>query len=122
MTTSTSTSLSTRVLGNSDLHLTPIGYGAWAIGGGNWEFGWGSQDEGEAIRAIERALGRGLNGIDTAAVYGLGHSEEVVGKALKGRAKKPLVFTKCSMRWDENRQIYRSLKATSLQEEVEASL
>jgi aryl-alcohol dehydrogenase-like predicted oxidoreductase len=112
----------TRTLGNSDLHLTPIGYGAWAIGGGNWEFGWGSQDEGEAIAAIERALDSGLNWIDTAAVYGLGHSEEVVGKALKGRAKKPLVFTKCSMRWDENRQIYRSLKAASLQEEVEASL
>jgi aryl-alcohol dehydrogenase-like predicted oxidoreductase len=109
-------------LGNSDLHLTPIGYGAWAIGGGNWEFGWGSQDEGEAIAAIERALDSGLNWIDTAAVYGLGHSEEVVGKALKGRAKKPLVFTKCSMRWDENRQIYRSLTAASLQEEVEASL
>ena len=112
----------TRTLGNSDLHLTPIGYGAWAIGGGNWEFGWGSQDEGEAISAIERALDSGLNWIDTAAVYGLGHSEEVVGKALKGRAKKPLVFTKCSMRWDENRQIYRSLKAASLQEEVGVSL
>src|SRR3984957_11504675 len=112
----------TRTLGKSDLHLTPIGYGAWAIGGGNWEFGWGSPGEGEWIAAIERALDSGLNWIDTAAVYGLGHSEEVVGKALKGRAKKPLVFTKCSMRWDENRQIYRSLTAASLQEEVEASL
>jgi aryl-alcohol dehydrogenase-like predicted oxidoreductase len=104
------------------MHLTPIGYGAWAIGGGNWEFGWGSQDESESIAAIERALDSGLNWIDTAAVYGLGHSEEVVGKALKDRAKKPLVFTKCSMRWDSNRQIYRSLTAASLQEEVEASL
>jgi aryl-alcohol dehydrogenase-like predicted oxidoreductase len=118
----TATKFATRALGNSDLHLTPIGYGAWAIGGGNLEFGWGAQDESESIAAIERALDSGLNWIDTAAVYGLGHSEEVVGKALKGRVKKPLVFTKCSMRWDENRQIYRSLKAASLQEEVEASL
>jgi aryl-alcohol dehydrogenase-like predicted oxidoreductase len=112
----------TRTLGNSDLQLTPIGYGAWAIGGGNWEFGWGAQDESESLAAIERALDSGINWIDTAAVYGLGHSEEVVCKALKGRAKKPLVFTKCSMRWDKNRQIYRSLKAASLEEELEASL
>ena len=116
------TKFATKTLGNSDLHLTPIGYGAWAIGGGNWEFGWGSQDETEAIAAIERALDSGINWIDTAAVYGLGHSEEVVGKALKGRATKPLVFTKCSMRWDANRKIYRSLKRESLQEELEASL
>jgi aryl-alcohol dehydrogenase-like predicted oxidoreductase len=112
----------TKALGKSDLHLTPIGYGAWAIGGGNWEFGWGSQDEGEAIAAIERALDDGLNWIDTAAVYGLGHSEEVVGKAIKDRARKPLVFTKCSMRWDADRKIYRSLKKDSLQEELDASL
>jgi aryl-alcohol dehydrogenase-like predicted oxidoreductase len=118
----TSAKFATKALGNSDLHLTPIGYGAWAIGGGNWEFGWGSQDESESIAAIERALDSGLNWIDTAAVYGLGHSEEVVGKALKGRAKKPLVFTKCSMRWDENRKIYRSLKRASLEEEVNNSL
>jgi aryl-alcohol dehydrogenase-like predicted oxidoreductase len=116
------TKFATKTLGNSDLHLTPIGYGAWAIGGGNWEFGWGSQDESEAIAAIERALDSGLNWIDTAAVYGLGHSEEVVGKALKGRATKPLVFTKCSMRWSADRKIYRSLKAASLQEELEGSL
>jgi aryl-alcohol dehydrogenase-like predicted oxidoreductase len=112
----------TKALGKSDLHLTPIGYGAWAIGGGNWEFGWGSQDEGEAIAAIERALDDGLNWIDTAAVYGLGHSEEVVGKAIKDRARKPLVFTKCSMRWDADRKIYRSLKKDSLQEELDVSL
>jgi len=118
----TSAKFATKALGNSDLHLTPIGYGAWAIGGGNWEFGWGAQDEGEAIAAIERALDDGLNWIDTAAVYGLGRSEEVVGKALKGRATKPLVFTKCSMRWDANRQIYRSLTKASLQEELEGSL
>jgi len=117
-----SAKFATRTLGNSDLELTPIGYGAWAIGGGNWEFGWGSQDERESIAAIERALDSGVGWIDTAAVYGLGHSEEVVGKALKGRAQKPLVFTKCSMRWDQNRQIYRSLKRASLQEELEGSL
>ena len=120
--TGTSQKIETRTLGNSDLELTPIGYGAWAIGGGNWEFGWGAQDESESIAAIRRALDSGINWIDTAAVYGLGHSEEVVGKALRGRAQKPMVFTKCSMRWDKNRQIYRSLKAASLREEVEASL
>src|SRR6202050_4398890 len=122
MTTSTSTSLSTRVLGNSDLHLTSIGYGAWAIGGGNWEFAWGAQDDVESIRTIQRALDRGLSWIDTAAIYGLGHSEEVVGEAIKGRAQKPLVFTKCSMRWHKDRSIYRSLKKESLQEELENSL
>ncbi len=120
--TSTSVKFTTKTLGNSDLHLTPIGYGAWAIGGGNWEFGWGSQDDNDSLAAIERALDRGINWIDTAAIYGLGRSEEVVGKALKHRAQKPLVFTKCSMRWDANRQIYRSLKRASLEEEVNASL
>jgi len=122
MTTSTSTSLSTRVLGNSDLHLTPIGYGAWAIGGGNWEFAWGAQDDDESVKTIERALDSGINWIDTAAIYGLGHSEEVVAKALKNSPHKPYVFTKCSMRWFPDRQIYRSLKAGSLQEEIENSL
>ena len=121
-TTTSAVKFETRVLGNSDLHLTPIGYGAWAIGGGNWEFAWGAQDDNESLRTIERALDSGINWIDTAAIYGLGHSEEIVGEALKHRAQKPLVFTKCSMRWDENRQIHRSLKAKSLQEEVEASL
>jgi aryl-alcohol dehydrogenase-like predicted oxidoreductase len=109
-------------LGNSDLHLTPVGYGAWAIGGGNWEFAWGAQDDAESVRTIERALDAGLNWIDTAAVYGLGHSEEVVAKALRNPPHKPYVFTKCSMRWDANRQIYRSLKAESLKEELENSL
>ncbi len=116
------TKFATKALGKSDLHLTAIGYGAWAIGGGNWEFGWGSQDEGEAIAAIGRALDSGLNWIDTAAVYGLGHSEAVVGKAIRGRATRPMVFTKCSMRWDADRKIYRSLKKESLQEELEGSL
>ena len=121
-TTSAETSFATRQLGNSDLQLTPIGYGAWAIGGGNWEFAWGAQDDDESVRTIERALDAGINWIDTAAVYGLGHSEEVVAKALKRSGKRPYIFTKCSMRWDENRQIHRSLKAKSLEEELENSL
>ncbi len=121
MATTTSTALKT--LGNSDLQLTPIGFGAWAIGGGNWEFAWGPQDDNESVGAIQRALDLGVNWIDTAAIYGLGHSEEVVAKALKGwSGTRPLVFTKCSMRWHEDRSIYRSLKADSLREELEASL
>lgn len=111
-----------RQLGNSDLKITPIGYGAWAIGGGNWEFAWGAQDDDESVKTIERALDAGINWIDTAAIYGLGHSEEVVAKALKNSGKKPYIFTKCSMRWDADRQIYRSLKAASLEEELENSL
>jgi aryl-alcohol dehydrogenase-like predicted oxidoreductase len=121
-TTDISVNFETRVLGNSDLRLTPIGYGAWAIGGGNWEFAWGAQDDNESLRTIERALDAGINWIDTAAIYGLGHSEEVVGKALKGRAHKPYVFTKNSMRWFPDGKIYHSLKAGSLQEEIENSL
>jgi len=120
MTTTTSTSL--RTLGNSDLHLTPIGFGAWAIGGGNWEFAWGPQDDNESIAAIHRALDLGINWIDTAAVYGLGHSEEIVGRALKSSSHNPLIFTKCSMRWNADREIQRSLKRKSLQEELENSL
>jgi aryl-alcohol dehydrogenase-like predicted oxidoreductase len=116
------TKFETRQLGNSDLHLTSIGYGAWAIGGGNWEFAWGAQDDNESVKTIERALDSGINWIDTAAIYGLGHSEEVVAKALKNSHHKPYVFTKCSMRWFPDRQIYRSLKAGSLQEEIENSL
>jgi aryl-alcohol dehydrogenase-like predicted oxidoreductase len=112
-----------RTLGNSDLQLTPIGFGAWAIGGGNWEFAWGPQDDAESIAAIHRALDLGFNWIDTAAIYGLGHSEEVVGRAVKSHSgPKPLVFTKCSMRWHKDRSIYRSLKAGSLAEELEGSL
>ena len=118
----TSTSQSLRTLGNSDLQLTPIGFGAWAIGGGNWEFAWGPQDDNESIAAIHRALDLGINWIDTAAIYGLGHSEEVVARALKTTSHKPLVFTKCSMRWHSDRTIYRSLKAKSLAEELDGSL
>jgi aryl-alcohol dehydrogenase-like predicted oxidoreductase len=120
--TAPSTTFETSQLGNSDLQLTPIGYGAWAIGGGNWEFAWGSQDDDESVKTIERAIDSGINWIDTAAVYGLGHSEEVVAKALKNLSSKPYVFTKCSMRWDDDRKIYRSLKAASIQEELENSL
>ncbi|MGB8260586.1 MAG: aldo/keto reductase [Terracidiphilus sp.] len=115
-------SLPLRTLGNSDLQLTPIGFGAWAIGGGNWEFAWGPQEDSESIAAIHRALELGVNWIDTAAIYGLGHSEEVVARALKTAPRKPLVFTKCSMRWHPDRNIYRSLRAASVTEELEASL
>jgi aryl-alcohol dehydrogenase-like predicted oxidoreductase len=115
-------SLSLRTLGNSDLHLTPIGFGAWAVGGGDWQFSWGPQDDNDSIAAIHRALDLGVNWIDTAAIYGLGHSEEVVGRAVKSSSHKPYIFTKCSMRWRDDRSIYNSLKADSLAEEVEASL
>src|SRR6185369_14095788 len=106
--TTTPASQSFRTLGNSDLRLTPVGFGAWAIGGGNWEFAWGPQDDNESIGAIHRDLDLGVNWIDTAAIYGLGHSEEVVARALKTSSHKPLVFTKCSMRWNDDRTIYRS--------------
>jgi len=116
------TSPALRTLGNSDLALTPIGFGAWAIGGGNWEFAWGPQDDSESIAAIHRALDLGINWIDTAAIYGLGHSEEVVARALKSSSYKPYIFTKCSMCWHEDRSIYRSLRAASVTEELECSL
>ena len=86
--------MQTKPLGNSDLHITPIGFGAWAIGGGGWAFGWGAQDDHDSIEAIQRSLDLGVNWIDTAAIYGLGHSEEVVAKALKGRTDRPYIFTK----------------------------
>jgi aryl-alcohol dehydrogenase-like predicted oxidoreductase len=114
--------MQTRQLGNSDLQITPLGVGAWAIGGGGWAFGWGPQDDNESIGAIQAALDRGINWIDTAAVYGLGHSEEVVARALKGRAKRPYVFTKCGLIWNEQRQISRSLKRDSIRKECEDSL
>ncbi len=118
----TTASLPLKTLGNSDLNLTPIGFGAWAIGGGNWDFAWGPQDDAESIRAIHQAVDEGINWIDTAAIYGLGHSEEIVGQAVRSSAGKPLVFTKCSMRWDADRKIYRSLTAASVVEELEGSL
>ncbi len=114
--------MDTRPLGHSDLHITPIGFGAWAIGGGNWAFGWGTQDDRDSIAAIHEALDLGINWIDTAAVYGLGHSEEVVAQALQGMSRRPYVFTKCARIWDENRQIGKCLKAASIRAECEASL
>lgn len=114
--------MQTKQLGNSDLQITPIGYGAWAIGGGDWAFGWGSQADQDSIAAIQRALDLGINWIDTAAIYGLGHSEEVVAKALKTSPHHPYIFTKCSMIWDDQGQIGRSLKTDSLRQELEASL
>jgi aryl-alcohol dehydrogenase-like predicted oxidoreductase len=114
--------MQTKRLGMSDLEITPIGVGAWAMGGGGWAFGWGPQDDDESIAAIHAALDAGLNWIDTAAVYGLGHSEEVVARALKGRSHKPFVFTKCARIWNEKREIGKSLKADSIRRELEASL
>jgi aryl-alcohol dehydrogenase-like predicted oxidoreductase len=110
----------TKTLGNSDLNLTAIGFGAWAIGGGDWQFGWGLQDDDDSVAAIRRSLEAGVNWIDTAAVYGLGHSEEVVARALEGISEKPYVFTKCAMTWGEDRQIVRTLK--KIRQECEASL
>src|SRR3954465_3172201 len=111
-----------RQLGNSDLQITHLGGGAWALGGGGWEFGWGPQDDNDSVAAIHAALDAGINWIDTAAVYGLGHSEQVVARALEGRSNRPYVFTKCSMIWDERGQIGHSLKAESIRRECEASL
>jgi len=114
--------MQTKQLGNSDMHLTPIGIGAWAIGGGGWAFGWGPQDDNESVAAMRAGLEKGINWIDTAAVYGLGHSEEIVALALKGLSKKPYVFTKCERVWNEKREIGKSLKAESIRREVENSL
>ena len=114
--------MQTRRLGNSDMHLTPIGFGAWAIGGGGWAFAWGAQDDSDSIAAIREAIDLGINWIDTAAVYGLGHSEEVVAKALEGVQRRPFVFTKCARVWDAAGQIGKRLKAASIRAECEASL
>jgi aryl-alcohol dehydrogenase-like predicted oxidoreductase len=114
--------MQTRQLGKTDLFITPLGFGSWAVGGGGWQFGWGSQDDHESIAAIDRALDRGINWIDTAAVYGLGHSEQVVGRAIKNRTKHPYIFTKCSMVWDDEGKISHSLKRHSIRSEVEDSL
>jgi aryl-alcohol dehydrogenase-like predicted oxidoreductase len=107
-------------LGNSDLHLTPIGFGAWAIGGGDWAFAWGPQDDNDSIAAIHKALDLGINWIDTAAVYGLGHSEEVVAEAVKTTSHKPYIFTKSTMVWDDQKEIINSQK--QIRRECEASL
>ena len=107
-------------LGNSDMELTPIGFGSWAVGGGDWQFSWGPQDDNDSIAAIHKALELGINWIDTAAVYGLGHSEEVVARALKTTSHKPYIFTKCGLVWDEKREVSNSLK--QIRREVEDSL
>ena len=114
--------MKTRRLGNSELNISLIGFGAWAIGG-DWEFGWGHQDDADSIAAIHRALELGINWIDTAAVYGLGHSEEVVAKALtQWGGRRPYIFTKCGMVWDDKRQVEYSLEAASIRKECENSL
>lgn len=116
-------SMHTRQFGTTDMQITPLGLGTWAIGGGNYQFGWGSQDDKESIAVIQRALELGINWIDTAAVYGLGHSEEIVGQALKEYSgERPYVFTKCSRVWNEKGEISSSLKADSIKREVENSL
>ena len=109
-------------LGNSDLEITALGLGTWAIGGGGWEFSWGSQDDRDSVAVIVRALELGINWIDTAPVYGLGHSEEIVGSAIKEYGEKPIVATKCGLTWDAGRNILRNLKKDSVRAEVEASL
>lgn len=111
-----------RKLGNTDLEISIIGFGAWAIGGSGWQFGWGPQHDVDSIAAIYRALDSGINWIDTAAVYGLGHSEKIVAEALSGMSERPFIFTKCALCWDENRKIYASLKADSIRKECEDSL
>lgn len=114
-----------RTLGSSDLLLTPVGLGAWAIGGGGYAYAWGAQDDQASVDAIHRALDVGINWIDTAPVYGLGHSEEVVARALLGKrggAERPLVFTKCGLTWDETREVKKVVRGDSLRKECEASL
>jgi aryl-alcohol dehydrogenase-like predicted oxidoreductase len=114
--------MNTKKLGNSDLMITPIGFGAWAVGG-PWQFGWGEQSDRDSIAAIHRALELGINWIDTAAVYGLGHSEEVVARALRDwGGKRPYVFTKCGMVWNEKGEVGYSLRPESIRRECEASL
>ena len=115
--------IKTKCLGNTGLFITPIGFGAWAIGGSGWEFGWGEQDDKASVAAIHRALDLGVNWIDTAAVYGMGHSEEVIASALRTwHGPRPYVFTKCGLRWDEQGYVRRNLKAESIRRECEDSL
>ena len=111
----------TRKLGNSDLELTTVGLGTWAIGG-PWEFGWGPQDDTDSIKTIFEAMDAGINWIDTAAIYGLGHSEIIVGKALKQMSQKPVIATKCGLCWNEQRERVPCLKSQSVLKECEDSL
>ncbi len=114
--------LEKRQLGTTDMFITPVGFGAWALGGGDWVYSWGPQDDEESTAAIHHALDLGINWIDTAAGYGLGHSEEVVGKTISGMSERPLVFTKCSLVWDDKGEFHDSLKRESIRRECEASL
>ncbi|MGA8618899.1 MAG: aldo/keto reductase, partial [Candidatus Sulfotelmatobacter sp.] len=115
--------METRTLGNSNLNITRVGFGAWAIGGSGWQFGWGSQDDNDSIATIHRSLELGVNWIDTAAVYGLGHSEEVVASALQSwSGSRPYVFTKCGLRWDLQGNVQKVLTANSIRQELEDSL
>ena len=114
--------METRKLGDSDLHITPIGIGAWAIGGGGWEGSMGPQNDNDSIPAIHAALAHGMNWIDTAALYGLGHSEEMIARALHRYTPRPYVFTKCERVWDQRGKVSASLKAESIRRECEASL
>jgi aryl-alcohol dehydrogenase-like predicted oxidoreductase len=117
-------SVQRRVLGASDLSITPIGLGTWAIGGGDWIFGWGPQNDSESIAAIRRAIESGVNWIDTAAVYGLGHAELVIARALRDlrRTERPNIFTKCSLVWDELGNVSQDFRPASIRREAEASL
>ena len=115
--------MKTKQLGNSDLFITPVGFGSWAIGGAGWQFGWGKQNDDESVAAIYRALELGVNWIDTAAVYGLGHSEEIVARALESwPGRRPYVFTKCGLKWDAQGQTHEVLKGASIRQECEDSL
>jgi aryl-alcohol dehydrogenase-like predicted oxidoreductase len=118
------TALNTTQLGRTGLEITRVGFGAWAIGGGGWEFGWGPQEDDSSIAAIHRALEQGVNWIDTAAAYGFGRSEQVVGRALEGLSERerPYVFTKCSLLEGPGRRVVHSLKRDSILREAEASL
>lgn len=114
--------LEKRQFGSTDMQITPMGFGAWALGGGDWVYSWGPQDDQESIAAIHHALDLGINWIDTAAGYGLGHSEEVVGRTLAGMTDRPYVFTKCSLTWNERGEFVDSLKRDSIRRECEDSL
>ena len=116
------TQLRTSPLGDTGLEISRVGFGAWAIGGGGWEFGWGPQQDDESIAAIHRALELGVNWIDTAAAYGFGRSEEIVGRALRGLPERPYVFTKSSLLDDGTRHVRHMLKRDSILREAEGSL
>ncbi len=113
-----------RKLGFTDMEFTTVGFGAWAVGGGNWEWGWGSQDDSESVAAIQKGIDLGINWIDTAAAYGLGHSEEVVRVAIKGRRDQVYIATKCGLVWDDPNagMVYNRLQGWSVRQEAENSL